>query len=744
MARETETWWTGNYARYSLRNLNSMPIYATFKSVKGHFHRTEGERSEAYWTVDNCNIYEWFIQSENKGEKIGYDGWGKTWFHEMWTPEVDHHLTVKTWLKANAEWGLIIRRYPTKEVSERWTLDKGVKTLEITEVEGTKIKTHKIGVKPLADGVDEWTVDTTEAPGESDYELKWERPAARGGETRSQRGSRISGRTWFQGDPDNEEKIWNEDTGHQWGSVKGQKGPQHYEHSWDLDGPNRLETHDYDEGHKNWGSRQRVEGPKWLKEEWEGLRPGAGGPAPDYSRRLLANYEEARNALQDSESTLDRMVDAEHQAALDSLKAERNGLPTPAADNPEDIIRAISRAHGLLAEHEKLKRALVAKSKPAAPPAEDFSSLLHTLQGLVAAHQTHLRQLSGSRVADDHLRQQASALDHKKEAVKSPLSRVLLEETAGLLREQTGLKQEFVEKLLKEPVAPVKAAPAGVDPAVVQELKDAYAASVAGYMDTLYSIMIKNDSVCDTLIEALKDEETKAKLDEFESEFERIHAEFEESKDPAKLGEMLDLLLQYQPINYNMASRLHNMDPSQAEKDLSHHGVSMGAQRAKVRSGRPTSSAFDQFAAKVDANLGFAAATLRGLVGDEETAVKADEGVQLAGDPIPTIDAKLDVLSEVMAVLSKLEIAEESSTTEATEVESTKQETHIIQMAAKDDQITNMTKEIAKREARIRDMNNELEELRADSRAYGQLKADFAVVTAEKEKLEKQLKALRA
>lgn len=736
MARETETWWTGNYARYSLRNLNSMPVYNAFKSVKGHYSRTDGDRTESYWTVDNCNIYEWFIQGQNKGEKIGYDGWGKTWFYELWTPEVDHHLTVKTWLKANAEWGVIIRRYPTKEISERWTLDKGVKTLEVTEVEGTKIKTHRTGVKPLADGVDEWTADTTESPGESDYEIKWARPAARGGETRSQRGSLTSGRAWFESGSDNEEKIWNEDSGHQWGSVKGQKGSQHYEHSWDLDGPKRQETHDYDEGSRNWGSKQRVEGEKWHKEEWEGLRPGPSGPAPDYSRRLLANYEEARNALLDSENTLDSMVDAEHQAILDSLKAQRNGLSTPAADNPEEIIRSISRAHALLGEHERLKRALLAKPRSTAPPAEDFSNLLHTLQGLVTAHQTHLRQLTDSRVSDEHLRQHVTTLEHKRDTVKGPLGKVLLEETAGLLREQTGLKQEFVEKLLKEP--------AGIDPAVVQQLKDEHASSVAGYMETLYSVMIKNDAVCDTLIEALKDEETKAKLDEFESEFERIHAEYEETKDSAKFGEMLDLLLQYQPINYDMAGRLHNLDPSQAKKDLAHSGVSMGAQRAKVRSGRPATSAFDQFAAKVDANLGFAAAALRGLAGDEEAAVKAESGLELAGDPIPTIDAKLDVLSEALEGLSKLEISEESSTTETSQQETTKEETHVIQIAAKDEQIASMTKEIAKREARIRDMNNELEELRADSRAYSQLKADFQVVSAEKEKLQKELKALRA
>ena len=748
MARETETWWTGNYARYSLRNLNSMPVYASFKSVKGHYSRTDGDRTESYWTVDNCNIFEWFIQGQNKGEKIGYDGWGKTWFYELWTPEVDHHLTVKTWLKANAEWGLIIRRYPTKEISERWTLDKGVKTLEVTEVEGTQIKTHRTGVKPLADGVDEWTADTTESPGESDYEIKWARPAARGGETRSQRGPLTSGRAWFESGADNEEKIWNEDSGHQWGSVKGQKGSQHYEHSWDLEGPKRRETHDYDEGSRNWGSKQRVEGEKWHKEEWEGLRPGPSGPAPDYTRRLLANYEEARNALLESETTLDSMVDAEHQAVLDSLKAQRTGLPTPAADNPEEIIRTITRAHQLLAEHERMKRALLAKpttAAPAAAPAEDFSNLLHTLQGLVAAHHTHLRQLTDSRVSDDHLRQQATTLEHKRDTVRGPLSKALLEETAGLLREQTGLKQEFVEKLLKEaPPAAAKAQPAGVDPAVVQQLKEEYAGSVANYMETLYNVMLQNDSVCDTLVEALKDEETKAKLDEFESEFGRIHDEYDETKDPAKLGEMLNLLLQYQPINYDMAGRLHNLDPDQTKKDLAHKGVSMGAQRAKVRSGRPATSAFDQFAAKVDASLGYTATTLRGLAGDEEGAVKTEGGLELTGDPISTIDAKLDVLCEALETLSKMEISEDISTTETSQQETTKEETHIIQIAAKDDQIASMTKEIAKRETRMREMNNELEELRADSRAFKQLKADFQMVSAEKEKLQKELKALRS
>ena len=54
-----------------------------------------------------------------------------------------------------------------------------------------------------------------------------------------------------------------------------------------------------------------------------------------------------------------------------------------------------------------------------------------------------------------------------------------------------------------------------------------------------------------------------------------------------------------------------------------------------------------------------------------------------------------------------------------------------------------LTKEIAKRDARMRDMNNELEELRGETRELTKLKADLVVAGAENAKQAKELAALR-
>lgn len=78
----SQSWWSDTYPKYSLSNYREMPVFTHFSSCTGPFHTGEAVAQSSFWTVDNCDIYEWFNQGSQEGEKLGHDKNSDTWFYE--------------------------------------------------------------------------------------------------------------------------------------------------------------------------------------------------------------------------------------------------------------------------------------------------------------------------------------------------------------------------------------------------------------------------------------------------------------------------------------------------------------------------------------------------------------------------------------------------------------------------------------------------------------------------------------
>ena len=154
-------------------------------------------------------------------------------------------------------------------------------------------------------------------------------------------------------------------------------------------------------------------------------------------------------------------------------------------------------------------------------------------------------------------------------------------------------------------------------------------------MDLLYQIMVKHDAVSDKIIELAPDTELKAKLDNFENQFEEIHQKFVEEADPQKLNENLQLLLDYQPIHLYLVGRLRGYNKDEVTHELgdiksaveeTKSAPSLKNTRVKVRSGRSQrDTPFQLVDRALNRLLPFFAATIDTVRGDKATVPKLRE-----------------------------------------------------------------------------------------------------------------------
>lgn len=705
-----------------------MPIYASFTAANGYFSRSTATRTESFWNADNCKLYEWFLKTANKGEKIGLDRAGNTWFYERWGPETDHQLTVKTWLKAGVEWGVVVRKYADREVREAWSLDRGSKSYELVEVGEKASVKRRYGFTPLADGPDEWTEYITEAPDEVHFEKKWNRPGAKGGETRDTRSNSSSGKVWFEQGSDYEEKVWHISPSREWGYTTGCRGSQHYDEKWDSEGQDRTDTKEYSDGPRQWGSKHEVQGSNWRKVEWEGMRPEAASAPPEYSHKLFATSSEALQHLLESEKTLEAMICEDFSADFSALKERRSQLPTSDAEHPEGSIKVVAIVLGMLHEHEVLKRAIVAKNQ-----VREACEMQKKLKELVDLQRNQLAEL-GSVFADDiQFKEALGKIVEKHSQLNSQGDARSILLTLDLLKSQLALEQEFSAQRLK--AAKCEFALKEVQ---LQEELSATTAQRQLKIDTglqsLQRAAVVADAVCELLATAVKDDSVIAKLAEWRSDMEKVSQSVKDSSD---LGEAFSLLAQYQPTMYTLAGKLLGLDPTHVAED--YRSLSNSGNR---HTKRPTTSIFQYIDDKLNYSLGLAGSVLVALTEDDGSAAVVTEVLEATGELVPTILRKLDVLRELLDTMSSLEVVEESTNTETQNVSEETKEDSTSEKQTRE--IEKLSKEVERKDALLKELSAEVRELREEHEKNKQLSADLAVLQADNLKLQKQLEDLKS
>lgn len=273
MVSKTEDWWEGNFQKYSIKNYRTMSIYLKFKKCTEPFSKGDHNFREGYWRDDNCYIYEWYERTEQKGEKFGLDCNSTTYFYENWFLEDSIHVVVKSWLRDQVEWGVLIKYYPDHEESQSWTVDGISNSLESKKVFPDKIESVKSGKKLTPSGIEDFTEKFWETRNETGKERTWKRGSAEGIEKSYKEGEKAWGETWEEDGINYKKSNWTEEGGKVWGEAEGKNGLEEWQKTWEKDPENDFEENKHKNGVKKWGSVRSLSNEGRYQLEWEGQQP---------------------------------------------------------------------------------------------------------------------------------------------------------------------------------------------------------------------------------------------------------------------------------------------------------------------------------------------------------------------------------------------------------------------------------------------------------------------------------------
>ncbi|OMJ67847.1 hypothetical protein SteCoe_34882 [Stentor coeruleus] len=335
MGSGIKDWWIGDYPQMSIKNYKKMPVYMRFMKIEKPFSRQMKLFREAFWEIDNCDIYEWYDKAKETGEKFGHDRNSNTYFYELWWIEEEEQVrrVRKVWLNGSLEWGVNIRYLPEYEEITSWNIDSEKKCVEIK----TKYPTHeegkRIGTEVTPDGEEDFEERFWESADRFRNEKEWKNPLGQGID-----------KTFKEG-------------GKSWGESEGQKNDEDWKDNWEKDSTGSFEESQHQNPTKKWGNLRSRKGDNKYTVNWEGEKPNVNGENPDASdlekknglislekinSELLALYQNLKENFENKVNRND-FSDAtpESKAEFEEIKKDIDGLSDPSELDPNDSISAI-------------------------------------------------------------------------------------------------------------------------------------------------------------------------------------------------------------------------------------------------------------------------------------------------------------------------------------------------------------------------------------------------------------------
>lgn len=581
MASESQLWWSTQYTKHSIRDLQALPMFAKFNAQRFPYARDSGKGVETFTMEAAGATLEWSHKTKAEGEKFSHERSSDTWFYEKRYEEGEVAVTRRTWLSPDTEWGTILHRYRDFEVHEEWRLKDTDRHYERYTLEEGAKRGLRTGSTPVVEGMENWVEAYWESGEEREFEKVWARPDASGGENKHQRGSYWWGEVWHKAGDSVEKKSWHTEGDHDWGHVVGEACAKSWHEKWDISKSKRSEERLIQEGDRHHGFRYLRDGADWYRQEWDGLAIlGIDEGAEllkklEFVQQLDEVYTNAMDTLLRGEHTLELLLreaqsfDGEFQ----SLQQLRLSLSKPDSNEPDALFASIRAARELADQQEQLKQRMIDSAYTEKGKYSQFPVLFDRLfKASQATYKTLAAALKKDKEIGEKVQQWNRTLEEQKK--RRGLSNfdkdaMVYDDLLGMERE----KNEYLASLV-----------GGLSQADTKQA-----------MEQLYNIMVKHDAVSDKIIDLVQDAELKETLDSFESKFEAINQEYRVKQDPEKLQEELGLLLEYQPIHLHLVGRLRGYEKAEVASELasikglvdeSRGTASLEKVRSKVRSGR--------------------------------------------------------------------------------------------------------------------------------------------------------------
>lgn len=83
MAFQVEAWWAANYNKYSIRDMQRLPVFHRFVQLHYPFERSDEDSHERFWTEDAVDKYEWTQKSKGRIEKFYHNRELKQFYYEV-------------------------------------------------------------------------------------------------------------------------------------------------------------------------------------------------------------------------------------------------------------------------------------------------------------------------------------------------------------------------------------------------------------------------------------------------------------------------------------------------------------------------------------------------------------------------------------------------------------------------------------------------------------------------------------
>ena len=579
MAFQVEAWWAANYNKYSIRDMQRLPVFHRFVQLHYPFERSDEDSTERFWTVDSeVDIYEWTQKAKGRVERFAHNRKLKEFHYEVKYEDEESPVVISSWFQQEVEWGTIVRDYGDYQVQEGWRLEPPNRTYERFTFERGVKRGFRAGIFPYKGEYERWIEEIWEMEDEHVLSKQWHRQGESGGETTNTKGEYTWGESWFSNTKKEEQKCWHKDGVHEWGHDQGKEGPKRWDHSWDFTPEDKYEekvsvTNGRDTGYRYWGK-----GADWYKQEWEGLH------------------------LLEREDRSDELVSAKFRSRLDSLYAKEYDSTLKSQHLIDSLLPYLPEFEDRAKDLDTRRADIHVKDR------ENTDQLMDNIEALkdVQDDQDKLIADMFSGARDELKDRQAKKFNFSLALDNSMLTLKFI----GEILQDPSAHEAYVPKVDSWKEVPRKD-PTKLDSAkdLLDELENVKREELAKFkggipkeelvhaMETLYQIMIKHDAVSDKIVDLTMADDYKKQLDGMEDTFENIYKTFVDEGDPNKLHQMLNLLLEYQPIHLHLVSRIRGFNKGETEDELGRidtavsetkKAPSMKNTRVKVRSGKPS------------------------------------------------------------------------------------------------------------------------------------------------------------
>ena len=630
MAQEAQAWWTLQYRRYSIRELNHLPVFHRFLQIHYPFELSDSHAREKYATTDEVDTYEWEDYAAKKHEVFSHDRKTGKYSYELKYHDLESLVHIESWWVKEREGGAITRDYGAYQVVEGWAVEPGLKTYERFTVEKGVKRGFKSGIKGEDEDAETWIEELWSHDEETLFTKSWSQLGNSGGLTENKRGDYTWGESWASTTEGQEKKYWHKQGARDWGHHSGSDASKRWDHSWDFSEGKKYEEKVTVAGDRDAGYRLKGVGQDWYKQEWEG-------------RKVVGAEEEADQV---KEAGLRGRLDALYAAELAGSMQKQQTIATLASYFPEFQPQVAALASRRLAVNAAPRESV-----------DNLLALLFSLRDLQTAQEKLNQEITSS------MREDAARLG----SLKKKFSEVLENSVTTVAHINPSKEFHFREAIegwkgSQEAFFPHFETGFGLMTTMEVAKRDAAGlaqADVQKGMSTLYNIMVKHDAVSDKIVDIVNAADFKSQLDKMEDSFETIHNNYHQDKDPRRMLEMLDLLLEYQPIHLHLVGRIRGYSREEVEKELgeiateaegSSGVLAVKGARAKAKSTRAVKLTPFQV---MDQNLNRFIPVLTDLL--KQVSVPDSELSQLEEAAGRSVDSgePVEVLSEKVAVIAE-------------------------------------------------------------------------------------------